>query len=224
MLTDEPVQAAPDDGDREDRERHTDEEPSPKALVGRVARVRSDRERAIDKRSGHDDEGRRSPRMGQPSLACAVRPARAESLGDLPSSRFARRRHRTRGHRARRVRRRRRNKRRRAMGRKCLQRAEHVDHERRDGGHIADRQPALARQGGRPVGHHRREGGHRQARRRPRSPRASRDGGGQPGEERARLARDAAPAAARRGRAGDGRGLGLDRDRDKPRSQRRPPP
>ncbi len=154
VLTDEPVQAAPDDGDREDRERHTDEEPSPKALVGRVARIRSDRERAIDKRSGHDDEGRRSPRMGQPSLACAMRPARAESRGDLPSSRLARRRHRARGHaRARRVRRRRRNERRRAMGRKCLQRAEHVGHERRDGGHIADRQPALARQGGRPVGH-----------------------------------------------------------------------
>ena len=39
--------------DREDDERDADEEPFSEALVGRVARIRSDRERMIDKRRGH---------------------------------------------------------------------------------------------------------------------------------------------------------------------------
>ena len=63
VLTDEPVQAAPDDRDREDGERDADEKPFPEAFVGRVARIRSDGERVIDQRHGHDDERRRSPRL-----------------------------------------------------------------------------------------------------------------------------------------------------------------
>ena len=41
-LTDDPVQAAPDEGDREDDERHPDEEALPEALVRRVVRIRAD--------------------------------------------------------------------------------------------------------------------------------------------------------------------------------------
>ena len=91
VLTDEPVQAAPDDRDREDGERDADEKPFPEALVGRVARIRSDRERVIDQRLAMTtsvDE----------ALACAVRPACAESRGDFPSPRLARRRPRARDH------------------------------------------------------------------------------------------------------------------------------
>jgi hypothetical protein len=53
-LTDEPVQQAPHEAGREDDERDPDEEALPEALVGRVARVRSDGEDAIAKRRGHD--------------------------------------------------------------------------------------------------------------------------------------------------------------------------
>ena len=54
VLTDDPVEAAPDEADREDDERDADEETLPEALVGRVARIRSDGEDAIAKRRGHD--------------------------------------------------------------------------------------------------------------------------------------------------------------------------
>ena len=48
MLTDEPVQAAPDEGDRKDEERDPDEEALAEALVRRVGRIGADRERTID--------------------------------------------------------------------------------------------------------------------------------------------------------------------------------
>jgi hypothetical protein len=54
VLTHDPVQVAPEKRDREDDERHADEEALPKALVGCVARIRSDGEDAIAKRRGHD--------------------------------------------------------------------------------------------------------------------------------------------------------------------------
>ena len=54
MLTNGPVQAAPEESDREDEERHPDEETLPEALVGSVARIRSDGEDAIAKGRGHD--------------------------------------------------------------------------------------------------------------------------------------------------------------------------
>jgi hypothetical protein len=54
VLADDPVQAAPEERDREDDERHPDEEAPPEALVGCVARIRSDGEGAIAKRRGHD--------------------------------------------------------------------------------------------------------------------------------------------------------------------------
>ena len=53
-LTDGPVQAAPHEGDREDDERHPDEEAPTEALVGRLARIRADGEGPIEKRRGHD--------------------------------------------------------------------------------------------------------------------------------------------------------------------------
>ena len=53
-LTDGPVQAAPHERDREDDQRHPDEEAPPEALVGRVARIRADGEGPIEKRRGHD--------------------------------------------------------------------------------------------------------------------------------------------------------------------------
>jgi hypothetical protein len=54
VLTHDPVQAAPEKPDREDDERHADEQALPEALVGRVAGIRSDGEGAIAKRRGHD--------------------------------------------------------------------------------------------------------------------------------------------------------------------------
>ena len=48
MLTDDPVQAAPDERDRKDEERDPDEEALAEALVRRVARIGPERERAID--------------------------------------------------------------------------------------------------------------------------------------------------------------------------------
>jgi hypothetical protein len=54
VLPDRPVQAAPYEAERENDERDADEEPFPEALVGRVARIRSDGEEAIAKRRGHD--------------------------------------------------------------------------------------------------------------------------------------------------------------------------
>jgi hypothetical protein len=53
-LTDDPVQEAPDEAGREHDERHPDEEALPEALVGCVARIRSDGEGAIAKGCGHD--------------------------------------------------------------------------------------------------------------------------------------------------------------------------
>ena len=53
-LAEGPVHAAPGEGDREDEERHADEEALAKALVGRVARIRADGEGPIAKRRGHD--------------------------------------------------------------------------------------------------------------------------------------------------------------------------
>ena len=53
-LTDGPVQAAPYDGDREDDERHSDEETLPEALVGRVVRIRADAEGPLVKRHRHE--------------------------------------------------------------------------------------------------------------------------------------------------------------------------
>jgi hypothetical protein len=52
-----PVQAAPEEPDREDDERHADEQALPEALVGRVVRIGSDREEAFVQRRGH---GRRA--------------------------------------------------------------------------------------------------------------------------------------------------------------------
>jgi hypothetical protein len=54
VLTDDPVQIAPYEGDREDDDRHPDEKALPEALIGRVARIRPDGEGAIAKRRGHD--------------------------------------------------------------------------------------------------------------------------------------------------------------------------
>ena len=54
VLTDGPVQAAPDEAEREDDERHPDEEALSEALVGRVARIRADREDPFAKRRRHD--------------------------------------------------------------------------------------------------------------------------------------------------------------------------
>ena len=54
VLAHDPVQAAPDERDREDDERDADEQTLPEALVGRVARIRPDGEGPIAKRRGHD--------------------------------------------------------------------------------------------------------------------------------------------------------------------------
>jgi hypothetical protein len=48
MLTDKPVQAAPDEADREDEDRDPDEEPLAEALVRRVGGIGAERERTID--------------------------------------------------------------------------------------------------------------------------------------------------------------------------------
>jgi hypothetical protein len=54
VLTHGPVQAAPEEPDREDDQRDTDEQALPEALVRRVARIGSDGEQAIVKRRGDD--------------------------------------------------------------------------------------------------------------------------------------------------------------------------
>jgi hypothetical protein len=54
LLAERPVQAAPEEPDREDEDRHPDEEALPEALVGRVARIRPDRQGPFAKRRGHD--------------------------------------------------------------------------------------------------------------------------------------------------------------------------
>jgi hypothetical protein len=53
VLTDRPVQAAPGKADREDEDRHPDEEALPEALVRRVARIRPDGDDAVEKRGHH---------------------------------------------------------------------------------------------------------------------------------------------------------------------------
>ena len=53
VLAHDPVQAAPEEPDRQDDERHPDEQTLAEALVGRVARIRPDGEGPIAKRRGH---------------------------------------------------------------------------------------------------------------------------------------------------------------------------
>jgi hypothetical protein len=57
VLTDSPVQAAPEKPDRQDDERHADEQALAEVLVGRVAPISSDGEHASWKWRGHDRRG-----------------------------------------------------------------------------------------------------------------------------------------------------------------------
>jgi hypothetical protein len=61
VLTDDPVQAAPDEGDRKDEEGDPDEEALAEALVRRVGGIGADRERTIDEPArltrGHSERG-----------------------------------------------------------------------------------------------------------------------------------------------------------------------
>ena len=54
VLADGPVQAAPDEAERQDDERHSDEEAPPEPLIGSLARIRADGECSIDKRRLHE--------------------------------------------------------------------------------------------------------------------------------------------------------------------------
>jgi hypothetical protein len=47
VLAHRPVQAAPEEPDREDDERHADEQALPEALVGRVARIGTDGQQSL---------------------------------------------------------------------------------------------------------------------------------------------------------------------------------
>ena len=53
LLADDPVQAAPEEPDREDEERDPDEQPFAEAQLGRISRVRADRKNAVSQRRDH---------------------------------------------------------------------------------------------------------------------------------------------------------------------------